>query len=42
MAWGLRGADRPDEQEGRRVQWEKGNSREWTILVGLAISRNEF
>ena len=31
MAWGLGEVDLPDEQEGRRGQWERGNSIEWTI-----------
>ena len=37
MAWGLGGADLTSEQEGIREKWERGDSREWTILEALAV-----
>ena len=37
MTWGLGGENRPDEQEGGRGQWERGDSREWTILEASAV-----
>ena len=35
MDWG--GAAQPDEKEGRQGQWERGDSREWTILEASAV-----
>ena len=42
MDWVLGGAARPDEQEGRLEQWERGDSREWTILEDSAVSRKKL
>ena len=42
MVWGLVGADLLDEQEGRRGQWERGDSREWIILEALAVFKEQI
>ena len=42
MAWTLGGEDQLDEQEGIRGQWERGESREWTISEASSVFKEQI